>query len=42
VSTPVTLKDLTALTGEWYREKMAQWGDDPDKFGDLDVYVRAD
>src|SRR4051794_23435251 len=35
---PVTLKAITALAGEWYRSAVAEWGDDPDKVGDLDIY----
>jgi integrase len=38
-SAPLTLKDVTALAGEWYRTAVAEWGDDPGTFGDLDVYV---
>jgi hypothetical protein len=27
----LTLKDVTALAGEWYRTAVAEWGDDPDR-----------
>ncbi len=33
-----SLRDITALTAEWYREAVAEWGDNPDQFGPLDIY----
>lgn len=33
-----TLRDLMALGGEWYRAAIADWGNDPDQIGDLDIY----
>src|ERR1035437_3647776 len=34
----LTLRDITALCGEWYRSEVATWGDNPDQCGDLDIY----
>jgi integrase len=34
----LTLKEITALCGEWYRAECELWGDDPDQVGDLDIY----
>ena len=34
----LTLKEIAALCGEWYRAECELWGDDPDQVGDLDIY----
>ena len=34
----LTLKDIAALCADWYRAECATWGDDPDQFGDPDIY----
>lgn len=34
----LTLRDISALCGEWYRSEVATWGDNPDQVGDLDIY----
>jgi hypothetical protein len=34
----LTLKEITALCGEWYRAECELWGDNPDQVGDLDIY----
>ncbi len=34
----LTLKEITALSAEWYRAECELWGDDPDQLGDLDIY----
>ncbi|HEX3349377.1 MAG TPA: DUF6538 domain-containing protein, partial [Acetobacteraceae bacterium] len=33
----VSLRDITALTGEWYRREWALWADEPDQYGPLDI-----
>jgi hypothetical protein len=35
---PLTLREIEALAAEWYREAIAEWGDNPDQFGPLDIY----
>jgi hypothetical protein len=34
----LTLREIAALTAEWYREAITEWGDNPDQFGPLDIY----
>jgi integrase len=34
----LTLKEITALAADWYRQAVAEWGDDPDKVGDLHIW----
>jgi hypothetical protein len=37
ISGPLSLREIEALAAEWYREELAEWGDSPDQFGDLDI-----
>lgn len=34
----LTFREITALAAEWYRGEAKAWEDDPDKFGDLEIY----
>ena len=34
-----TDRDIAALCGEWYRQTLADWGDNPTAFGDPDIYL---
>lgn len=36
---PLTLREIDALAAEWYRGEVTTWGDNPDQFGDLDIYT---
>ena len=34
-----TGRDIAALCGEWHRQALADWGNNPEAFGDPDIYL---